>query len=94
MKFTYIGVFKLLRTRDVNVVVFFIDGHLNTPTMNNVQVMTGAHGTSGCVDRAGVIEPAGAQVWGVALDVETGPPPAPNPDWRPIANKTGCAFAE
>jgi Flp pilus assembly protein TadG len=80
----------------LNVIVFFTDGYPNTVTMNNLQVKTGALGTSTCVDksdRTGVIEPAGAQVWGVALDVETGPPPAPNPDWRPIANKNGCAFA-
>jgi Flp pilus assembly protein TadG len=76
----------------LNVIVFFTDGYPNTVTMNNLQVK----GSSGCTDksdRTGVIEPAGSQVWGVAVAQETGPPPAPNPDWRAIANKNGCAFA-
>jgi hypothetical protein len=75
----------------LNVILFFTDGYPNTVTMNNLQVKA----SSTCVDksdRTGVIEPAGAQIWGVALAQETGPPPAPNPDWRAISNNSGCAF--
>jgi hypothetical protein len=40
-----------------------------------------------------VVTPAGTQIWGVFLPIETGPPPAPNPDWRVISGSTGCAYA-
>ncbi len=38
-------------------------------------------------------KPAGSNVWGVFLGNETGPPPAPNPDWRVTAGSQGCAYA-
>ncbi len=78
----------------LNVIVFFTDGYPNTLTMNKLQVLGSSHCTDKS-DKSGVIAPASnlTAVFGVMQAIETGPPPAPNPDTRPTANSSGCTYA-
>jgi hypothetical protein len=43
-------------------------------------------------DRNGVVTPAGSATWGIFQAIETGPPPAPNPDWRVISSSANCSY--
>jgi Flp pilus assembly protein TadG len=76
----------------LNVILFFTDGQPNSLHMPALQVKT----NSPCLDHSdknGVVAPAGTQVWGVFRALESGPPPAPNPDWRVIPRSNGCYYA-
>ncbi|MCS6953352.1 MAG: VWA domain-containing protein [Bryobacterales bacterium] len=76
----------------LNVILFFTDGQPNSLHMPALQVRA----SSPCIDKSdknGVVAPAGTQVWGVFRALETGPPPAPNPDWRVVPGSTGCYYA-
>jgi hypothetical protein len=91
----WLGYQKLLAINEpgtLNVILFFTDGQPNTLHMDKLQIKT----TSPCqnkTDKIGVITPAGTSVWGIFLAIETGPPPAPNPDWRLISGSGGCSYA-
>ncbi len=76
----------------LNVILFFTDGQPNSLHMPALEVRS----SSPCLDHSdknGVVAPAGTQVWGVFRAQESGPPPAPNPDWRVIAGSSGCYYA-
>lgn len=75
----------------LNVILFFTDGQPNTLHMPALQIKA----TSACTNKTaknGVVTPAGTAIWGIFLAAETGPPPAPNPDWRVVANSGNCAY--
>lgn len=75
----------------LNVILFFTDGQPNTLHMPALQIKA----SSSCSNKTaknGVVTPAGNAIWGIFLAAETGPPPAPNPDWRVVANSNNCAY--
>ena len=75
----------------LNVILFFTDGEPNTLHLPALQIKA----TSSCTNKTaknGVVTPAGTAIWGIFLAAETGPPPAPNPDWRVVSGSGNCAY--